>query len=54
LLSKVTIVQRLNTQGGLLTGTCDRAGSFRSAAYSADYSFIGKQVAASPIAKPLH
>jgi hypothetical protein len=54
LLSKVTIVQRLNTQGGVLTGACDRAGSFRSAAYSADYSFIGKQVAASSIAKPLH
>ena len=54
LLSKATIVQRLNTQGGVLTGACERAGSFRSAAYSADYSFIGKPAAASPTAKPLH
>ena len=54
LLSKVTVVQRLNTQGGMLTGACDHNGSFRSVAYSADYSFIGKAAIASPIAKPAH
>jgi hypothetical protein len=42
LLSEVSTVQRLNTQGGTFAGTCDRAGSFRSVAYSADYSFLGE------------
>ena len=42
LLSNVTTVQRFATHGGTLQGTCDRAGSFRSVAYSADYSFLRK------------
>jgi hypothetical protein len=41
LLSGVTTIQRLNTVGGVLTGPCDQVGSFRSAQYSADYSFLG-------------
>ncbi len=41
-LTGVTTVQRINTQGGKLEGACDKAGSFRSAPYSADYVFRRK------------
>jgi hypothetical protein len=42
LLSKVTIVQRLNTSGGVLSGGCDKAGNFKSVAYTATYVFLQK------------
>jgi hypothetical protein len=42
LLSSVTTVQRLDTHGGALSGGCDKAGDFRSVAYSATYVFKGK------------
>lgn len=32
-------VQRINTQGGVLRGTCQQAGTYRSVPYSADYVF---------------
>ena len=38
----VTTVQRINTQGGKLDGACDKAGSTRSAPYSAEYVFLRK------------
>jgi len=38
----VTTVQRINTKGGKLDGACDKAGSFFSAPYSADYVFLRK------------
>jgi hypothetical protein len=41
-LSPVTTVQRINTHGGKLDGSCETAGSFRSAPYSADYVFLRK------------
>ena len=41
-LMPVTTVQRINTQGGKLEGACDKAGTFRSAPYSADYVFLRK------------
>jgi hypothetical protein len=41
-LTGVTTVQRINTKGGKLDGTCDKAGSFSSAPYSADYVFLRK------------
>jgi hypothetical protein len=41
-LSGVTTVQRINTQGGAHTGTCDKAGAFHSAPYAADYIFLRK------------
>jgi Protein of unknown function (DUF3455) len=41
-LSSVTTVQRINTQGGKLEGACDKAGATRSAPYSADYVFLRK------------
>jgi hypothetical protein len=41
-LTGVTTVQRINTKGGKLEGACDRAGSFKSAPYSADYVFLRK------------
>ena len=42
ILSGVTTVQRINTKGGKLDGPCDKAGSFKSAPYSADYVFLKK------------
>jgi hypothetical protein len=40
ILSGVTTVQRINTQGGKLEGACDKAGAYQSAPYSADYVFL--------------
>jgi hypothetical protein len=42
ILSGVTTVQRINTQGGKLAGDCDKAGAFKSAPYAADYVFLRK------------
>ena len=42
ILTTVTTVQRINTKGGKLEGACDKAGSFSSAPYSADYVFLRK------------
>jgi len=41
-LSGVTTVQRINTQGGVLTGPCEVDGTFNSAPYAADYVFLQK------------
>ena len=41
-LTPVTTVQRINTSDGKLDGACDKAGSTRSAPYSADYVFLRK------------
>jgi Protein of unknown function (DUF3455) len=41
-LTGVTTVQRINTQGGVFAGPCEKAGSFHSAPYSADYVFLKK------------
>jgi len=42
ILTSVTTVQRINTQGGKLEGPCDKASVLRSAPYSADYVFLRK------------
>ena len=42
ILSGVTTVQRINTSGGNLKGSCDKAGAYRSVPYSADYVFLRK------------
>ncbi len=42
ILSGVTTVQRIHTQGGKLDGACDQPGTFRNAPYSADYVFLRK------------
>ena len=41
-LTGVTTVQRINTKGGKLQGPCDKAGTFKSAPYSAEYVFLKK------------
>ena len=41
-LTGITAVQRINTQGGKLDGACDKPGEMRSAPYSADYVFLRK------------
>jgi hypothetical protein len=41
-LSEASTVQRINTQGGVLAGTCEKAGAFHSAPYAADYVFLRK------------
>lgn len=42
ILSGVTAVQRINTHGGVMTGACDKPGSYFSVPYSADYVFLRK------------
>ena len=39
-LSAVTTVQRINTEGGAMTGACKRAGAFLVVPYAADYVFL--------------
>ena len=39
-LGEVTAVQRLNTSGGVLEGTCSSPGELKSVPYSADYTFL--------------
>jgi hypothetical protein len=41
-LTGITTIQRINTKGGVLEGACDKAGAFRSIAYSTDYVFLKK------------
>lgn len=41
-LSGVTTVQRINTQGGRHEGACDKAGAFHSEPYATDYVFLKK------------
>jgi uncharacterized protein DUF3455 len=41
-LTGVTTVQRINTQGGVYSGSCDKAGAFQSAPYATDYVFLKK------------
>ena len=41
-LTGVTTVQRINTQGGKLEGACDKIGGFKSAPYAAEYVFLRK------------
>jgi hypothetical protein len=41
-LSGVTTVQRINTRGGVAEGACERAGTFLSVPYTADYTFLRK------------
>jgi len=42
ILSGVTTVQRINTEGGQLAGACDKLGATKSTPYSADYVFLKK------------
>jgi hypothetical protein len=42
ILADVTTVQRINTKGGKLEATCDKAGTYRNVPYSADYVFLRK------------
>jgi hypothetical protein len=42
ILSAVTTVQRINTEGGKFEGACDKAGMTHSAPYAADYVFLRK------------
>lgn len=41
-LAAATTVQRINTKGGALRGSCSPAGALNSAPYSADYVFLRK------------
>jgi hypothetical protein len=42
LLSNVSTVQRIDTKGGNHSGACDKAGTFYSAPYSAEYVVLKK------------
>ena len=39
LFFRASHVQRINTQGGVIRGACQQAGTYRSVPYSADYVF---------------
>ncbi|MDO9714414.1 DUF3455 domain-containing protein [Paracraurococcus lichenis] len=39
-LAAVTVIQRINTRGGTLTGPCDTVGALRPVPYSSDYVFL--------------
>ncbi len=41
-LGGITVIQRLNTRGGVAEGACERAGTFLNVPYSADYAFYRK------------
>jgi hypothetical protein len=41
-LADIATVQRINTVGGKLDGACDKAGTYRSIPYAADYVFLRK------------
>jgi uncharacterized protein DUF3455 len=41
-LSGVTTVQRISTQGGIAEGACDQAGAYMSVPYAAEYVFLRK------------
>lgn len=41
-LAAATAIQRIDTSGGALEGTCDKPGEFRSVAYTARYVFLTK------------
>ena len=41
-LSPVTTIQRINTQGGAAEGPCDKAGGYLSVPYATDYVFLRK------------
>jgi hypothetical protein len=41
-LAEITTVQRINTKGGVLKGSCDREGAGQGMPYSADYVFLKK------------
>jgi hypothetical protein len=41
-LGGITVIQRLNTRGGVAEGVCERAGTFLNVPYSADYAFYRK------------
>jgi hypothetical protein len=36
----VKTVQRINTRGGAMQGSCETAGTYRSVPFSADYVFL--------------
>ena len=42
ILSDATTIQRINTKGGMLQGSCGEAGTYRSVPYSAQYVFLRK------------
>jgi len=43
ILSNATTVQRINTRGGVVQGSCEDEGDYRSVPYSADYVFLRKR-----------
>lgn len=51
-LSNISTVQRLNTQGGVVTAACDSAGTYLSVPYTADYAFYRR--VADPLSPQSH
>jgi hypothetical protein len=43
MLSNATTVQRINTRGGVVQGSCENEADYRDVPYSADYVFLRKR-----------
>jgi hypothetical protein len=52
-LAGITTIQRINTNGGVASGTCDAAGDILSVPYSADYTFLRKGAATVGVPAPV-
>ncbi len=42
-MARVATIQRINTKGGAMQGSCEKAGAYRSVPYSADFVFLRKR-----------
>jgi len=42
-MSRVATIQRINTKGGAMQGSCETAGAYRSVPYSANFVFLRKR-----------
>lgn len=42
-MSRVATIQRINTKGGAIQGSCEKGGAYRSVPYSADFVFLRKR-----------
>jgi hypothetical protein len=43
IMSQVAMIQRINTKGGAMQGSCDTPGTYRTVPYSADYVFLRRR-----------
>ena len=42
-MARVATIQRINTKGGAMQGSCEKAGAYRSVPYAADFVFLRRR-----------